>query len=300
MFDARTLLSAAITFAAVLSRPSLFAVERGNIDLAIISLMIFGFFLVDHQKHPTKQFLTTALIAFLTVLKVYPIATVVVFLRNRRGLRTAVLACAISAAALILTSGRSLHRVFENIPMPISGTYGAIPFFLAMSFHSSLTPMIERHHLIASAGSIVVATLSAITATAYRSKFCRFFPPLNFENARGRIAISCLAIFCFTFLAGAAFGYRLIFLLGVLGYLVSDLNQRHSLRSLPVAIGLLIFLWIPLSRFVVIGQAIDGLAFAVASSWLGSALFVRLEIPESAEYPIERPHHGSVGWTQTE
>ena len=77
------------------------------------------------------------------------------------------------------------------------------------------------------------------------------------QFAHGCITVSCLTIFCFVFIAGANFNYRLIFLLGVLAYLVDDINERvsegvskgMSLRSLPVAILILLLLWKPIRLF---------------------------------------------------
>jgi hypothetical protein len=275
LFTSEGWLTAALAFAGILSRPPLFAVERGNIDMAVFSLMIFAFFLIEHQKQTVRSFLSGVLIAFLTALKIYPIAAVAVFLRNRKGFRTALFVGLLSVAALLVTSGRNLSRVIENTPQFSVGSYGAFPLFVVMSLHSfhSLVTLLENHHMIASVGGVVIAGLSVFAGSVCRATVDRFFPPLDFDSARGCIAISCLAIYCFTFLIGSAFDYRLIFLLGVLAYLVCDLDKGASLRALPASIGLLLFLWMPITRWALAGQALDGLVFVAASAWLGSTLF---------------------------
>ena len=154
--------SAAVVFAGILSRPSLFAVERGNVDLAIFSLLVFGLFLVSRQKPRAKSFLTGVLIVFLTVLKIYPIAAVAVFLRNRKGLQTALLTGVLSISALILTSGKDLLHVIRNTPQKVVASYGAFPFLFVIgirTFHS-LGIALENHHWMASAGGGVLAAIA--------------------------------------------------------------------------------------------------------------------------------------------
>jgi hypothetical protein len=75
--------------------------------------------------------------------------------------------------------------------------------------------------------------------------------------------------------ACANFNYRLIFLLGVLAYLVDDINEGVSegvsQRSLPFAILILLLLWKPF-RLSLPHEVLDGTAFVIASAWLGNSL----------------------------
>jgi len=285
LFTSRRWVSFAVVLAGVLSRPSLFAVERGNIDLAIFSLLVFGLFLGARRKPRARTFSDGLLVVLLTILKVYPVAAVAAFIRNRKGLRTASVVAALAIAGLLITSGRSLARVLGNTPQFATGSYGAFPFFSVISLYTfhSLTPILENHHWIASLAGLLMAVLATLAAAANRDKFDRLVPRLDFESARGQIAIACLAIYCFTFLAGAAFTYRLIFLLGVLAFLVDALNKSTSLRFLPACLGLLAFLWVPIARFSLLLQLLDGLVFFVASAWLGSTLLSRLGLSQSDE-----------------
>jgi hypothetical protein len=93
LFTSRRWVSFAVVLAGVLSRPSLFAVERGNIDLAIFSLLVFGLFLGARRKPRARTFSDGLLVVLLTILKVYPVAAVAAFIRNRKGLRTAFRGC---------------------------------------------------------------------------------------------------------------------------------------------------------------------------------------------------------------
>ncbi len=102
-----------------------------------------------------------------------------------------------------------------------------------------------RHNIIASVGAMVLAALSVVAGVIYRDRLDQFLPQLDFDRARGCIATAGLAIFCFAFLSGSSVDYRLIFLLGVIAYLVEDLNRGNYRRSLPATVILLMFLWIP-------------------------------------------------------
>jgi hypothetical protein len=292
LFRAWNLLSAGLVLAGVVSQPSLFVVERGNVDMAVFSMMIFGFILADRQRPIVKSLITRLLVAFLTCLKIYPIAALAVFLRNRKGIGTALLAGVLSVLGLLVTTGRSLPLVFANTPQVTWASYGSLPFFLVLSLHTSrwLATMVENHHLIATGGGAVIAGLSVFAGLHWRGALERFLPRLDFESVWGRIAIACLAVYCFTFLIGAEFDYRLIFLLGVLAYLVRDLEERGSLRSLPASIGLLCLLWTPITPYAFVDiatQILDGLVFALASAWLGLALLDHLGKAEVGPSPDE-------------
>jgi hypothetical protein len=92
--------------------------------------------------------------------------------------------------------------------------------------------------------------------------------------------------------AGANFNYRLIFLLGVLAYLVDDINEGvsesvsegASLRSLPVAILILLLLGKPF-RLSLPHEVLDGTVFVIASAWLGNLLLSRRSSRSTALTP---------------
>jgi hypothetical protein len=96
--------------------------------------------------------------------------------------------------------------------------------------------MIQDRHSVTQIGPILLGVLAMLTGAACGRRFDRFLPPLDCDTAIGCIAIACLAIFCFAFTSGASYNYRLIFLLGALAYLVDDMNQGVTLRSLPTAV----------------------------------------------------------------
>jgi len=276
LFSARSWLSAIIIFFAVISRSVLFAVERGNTDQIIFSLLVLGLFLIDRQKNRLKPFFKGLLIVLLTVLKIYPVAAVVIFIRHRRGILKAVLTGTLSIAALVLTAGRRLPVLLGNTPRDSLLSFGAYPFFLALGEHTlrRTVAIIQAHNSTVQIGALLLGALAMLAGLACGDRLIRFLPPLDSDRARGCIAIAGLAIFCFAFVSGASYDYRLIFLLGALAYLVEDMNQGMSLNSLPAAVLIVLLLWKP-SYLSSGGELSDGLVFIMASAWLGNSLLSR-------------------------
>ncbi|WP_353063699.1 glycosyltransferase 87 family protein [Tunturibacter psychrotolerans] len=273
LFRTKTWVSALIVFFALTSKATLFLVERGNIDQLIFFLLVFGFFLIDRQRAELKSLFTGILVGVLTVLKIYPVVTAVVFIRNRNGFMKTLLVAVLSIAALIVTAGHSLPVVLSNTPRDSQWSFGAFPFFMAIGSHSifASVPPVFRHRVVASLGGVALGALSLVAAFIYRDRVDQFFPQLDFDHARGRLAISGLAIFCFVFVSGASYNYRLIFLLGILAYLVEDIDNGTTRRSVPTAILLVLLMWgsFSLSMF---REILDGLTFVLATAWLGTSL----------------------------
>ena len=288
LFRAKTWPSAWITFFAVTSWSVLFAVERGNTDQLIFSLLIFGLFLIDRQRPPLRSPLLGLLIGVLTVLKVYPVVVSVLFVGRRNGVIKTLLAAGFSLTALLLTSGHRLLTLLSNTPEDSEISFGAYPFFLAMSRRIPLlsSATFLNHPHAASIGALIIAVLSIGAASIYGDRLDRFLPKLDFDHARGRLAVSGLAIFCFAFVLGASYDYRLIFLLGVLALLVDDMYAGTSRRSLYVAVLILLLmegqLYLSFSH-----EIIDGLVFIISSAWLGTSLLHRIRSEHPPLLPLE-------------
>jgi hypothetical protein len=274
LLNARTLVSAGIVLLALTSRCVLLAVERGNTDQGVFFLLVFGFFLIDQQRPELRTRLTAFLITILTVIKLYPIIAVTVLLDRRRGLLKSAVTAAVSLSALLLTAGTKLRLLLENTPRDPDMSFGAFPLFYSLSRHTmhSLTPVIVAHRAAAPLAALALGAASLLAGVALGARLDRFLPRLRSDHARGAIAIACLSIFCFAFAAGSSYDYRLIYLVGVLAYLVQDINEGISLRSLPAAILILSLLWKPFWLSLV-GELSDGMVFIMASAWLGNSLY---------------------------
>jgi len=277
LFSATRLGSGLIVFLAIISGPVLFAMERGNIDQILFALLVFGFFIIERTHGSARTFLECSLIVVLTILKIFPIAAVVVLLKNRQRLLLAALTVVVSVAALLVTCGQDLPKVFANTPRVTLASFGGYTFFDAISHAIHVLPIASKiNPRIALIGSLVLALLSVIAGLKYRTHLDKFLPSLDFYRARGCIAVSCLAIYVFVFFGGANFNYRLIFLLGVVGYLVEDMEQTKTSRSLLPAVAIVFFCLIPF-RHVLLREVLDGLIFCVACAWLSTQLFDRIK-----------------------
>lgn len=280
LFKAEKRTCAIVTFLAVLSWPVMFAMERGNIDQVVFTFLVFGFFFIERQNAKIRPYLIGALIVFLTVLKIYPVVASIVQIKNRKGALIALMTGILSVAGLILVNGKNVFRALANTPHITWMSFGAYPFFLAISRHLPhfLAAAVDRHdRTLPSIAALVLAILSIMAGAKYKDRLYRFVPPLDFNRAVGCIAICCLAIYCFVFLSGSNFDYRLIFLTGVLAYLIDHMNGDDSLRSLPAAILFLLFCTTP-SHTVFIHELLDGTVFILASAWLGTSLLDRIRI----------------------
>ena len=273
LFNARRWISAAIVLLALTSHCVLLAVERGNTDQGVFFLLVLGFFLIDRQRPELRDRLTRALISLLTVIKLYPIAAVTVFLDRPRGLRKAAITGLVALAALLLTTGAKLPLLLANTPRDPDMSFGTFPFFYSLTRHtlSSLSPAILMNRGAAPLAALLLGIVAAIAGVALGSRLDHVLPPLRSKTPRGAIAIACLSLFFFVFVAGSNYNYRLIYLVGALAYLVEDLDQGTSLRSLPASILILALLWKPFWLSLT-GELCDGMVFVMVSAWLGNSI----------------------------
>ena len=279
LLEARTWIAGIIAFFAVTSRAVLLSVERGNIDQVVLFLLVVGFLLIDRMSHKIKPELRGCLVVFLTILKIYPVASAIVLVRNRKGAPAAVVTAALAVAALLVTAGHELPLILANTPQSIFGSFWSFPLNVAISdhLHRSSTGADPQYRYLPSVVALLFAALSVLAGISFRKQLGRCLPPLDFNRANGCIAVGCLAIYCFVFVLGSNFDYRLIFFVGILAYMVDDLNQRKSLRSLPAAILFLALMWKPYHLSLMFGL-LDGCTFALACAWLGTSLLDNLNV----------------------
>jgi hypothetical protein len=283
MFRARTRTAGALIFFAMLCWPLLFAIERGNTDLVLFALLVFGALAIEPERARSTSVLRGALIVLLTILKIYPIAAVVALIRNRRAVFSAALTAVVAVAALVLTCGHDLRYVLANTPQEISKSFGSFSFLMVVGRHltSGFRQTIATHETLASVFGVAVGAAALVMGACWRIALQRALPVPDVKAARGFLAFSGLAIYCLAFVRGSSFDYRLIFLLAPLMYLIEDLNRKQSRRALPAALVLLALLWSPYLTHELVQEVLDLVVFAGASAWLGAALMTHLE-PEKA------------------
>lgn len=290
LFHTETAASAIIVFLASCSPPILFGLERGNVDVFIFSILVIFYSFLSKMGGRSRSLGISCTIILLTVLKIYPIAAAAVFARGRRGYLYAFFTALVAIVALLLTAGgHELKAIAANTPQQTWLSYGELRIFLAarqvwwhqselgdkvgsLPFDSAAGFASQRFRLMSGVFTLTVA-MGSIYLLFRRSKLIlNFVPELEPTSARGAIAISCLAIFCFTFMLGSNFDYRLIFLLGVLsGSLHAyDIKRQRSLLIVPGVI--LIFCWL---SFLSIGtlpflldELLDWVLFLGGIAWL--------------------------------
>lgn len=275
LFTTRTVVSGVLVFLALVSHCVLFCVERGNTDQPVFFLLVAGLFLIFRQRPELRPRWTSLLLVCLTVLKIYPVSAVTVFLQRRRGWIRASLTALAAVAALVLTSGSRLPLVISNTPLDSERSFGTFPFFYAIGSHllHPLVPLIVEHRAAAPLGAMLLGGIGLLLGALSGNRLERMLPALDASRPRGAIALACLSIFCFAFVAGSSYDYRLIYLTGALAWLVEDLDTGNK-RSLPAALLILLLLWKPFWLSIT-GELIDGAVFLMSSLWLGHALASR-------------------------
>jgi hypothetical protein len=123
LFSSRGCVAGILTYLSVLGWPLLWGIERGNIDVLVFGASVFGFLLIRGRRELIGL---AALIVVLTVLKIYPAAMAVVFLRQRNGWTCMFAVAATAVVALVGTSGHALRMVFHNTPQDIGRSFGSM------------------------------------------------------------------------------------------------------------------------------------------------------------------------------
>ncbi len=293
LFRSKTLIGSVLVFFAVMAWPVIYAVERGNSEQFVFFPIIAGFLLIARQKPENRWLSGGALITALTMLKVFPIAACVALLRNRaQTLKVAAIGL-FAGAAFLLTCYSRIGLVAKNTPQDIYMSYGAMNFFVTIAglFSPSLANLLFTREILTMIAAAVLALLSVIVGLRQQHTLNRFLPSLNFDSGRGMIAVASLAIFCFTFVRGSSYCYRLMILLGVLAYLIEDIDAGNLRRSLPSAVVLLLFLSMT-PHHVVIYQTLSAVIFAVACAWIGPALLHQMELGRAV---VEERRHNTRG-----
>jgi hypothetical protein len=295
LLKSTNLQTALLIFFAVASGGVLFAIERGNTDQVVFALLVFGLLHAMRKQAGTRTILVALLIVVLTVLKIYPVVAAAVLVRNRKGVLLAVATGVTAIAALLLTGGRDAQRALMNTPADLRMSFGAYPSFwhLAHPVYGTFgrLPMLNDPGRGYSLAAVALAVAAIAFAGHYRRALYAMVPPLRFDRPTGAVAASCLAVYCSVFISGTNYNYRLLFLIGVLAYLIEDLN-RFALRGRSLALAVAIVLLLNTdSKILQVPHALfDLFVFAMAAAWLGTALLenVGLLAPYEAS-PIDPP-----------
>lgn len=299
LFRTRRPITWLAAFGFSLAPPVLLGVERGNGDILIFSLLVFGIAISKGLGVQARPLVRGALVAALTVLKIFPIAAIAMLIRDRRGLAFAVIAASVALACLWL----SLHpgdmaHILGNTPQSVFNAFGALPLVQAAATTDMPAGVPVRS--LATVLALVVAIASAIIALVRPAAIQRLLPPLESGRIADDVALACLGIHLLAFMSGSSWDYRLIFLIGTVPPMLAayDRQPRRMLLVVPVLVG--VFLWAgPLSPYIHASEEVlDWAIFALVASWLTATIAPRIGLAQRVAEVIRLPasiRHDSGG-----
>jgi Glycosyltransferase family 87 len=235
---------------AIVSPSMMMAYERGNVDLLILAL-VGGAALVFAEDKPARMVGALVLTGLAVVLKLYPVFCIALAARISR--RTLWFAIALAALTLIycVLNFDYLVLIRKNTPTTWLLSYGfKVPF---LGLDRLLTEAkLPVTNLPNSWIPIAVVSLTLLLATAFsawaftrRHSFC-----MVANNTAGTAFLFGAGIYCGSFLLGANFTYRLMFLLLCLPQLMDwrkdrDIDGSHTPAvAQSILIAILLALWL--------------------------------------------------------
>jgi hypothetical protein len=293
IYDTQTVASGILAFTAVISPPVLLGVERGNIDVLIFAASVMTLYLMAKRTGLGATVIQCGVIAFLTVLKIYPIAGATVLARRRLGYAGIALTGLVAAIGLLgLVGPGELRAIAQNTPQSIALSYGDMPIFLAAYEHGLLPAIFESGALRVIAGmtALALAGIAILLSLRCSGILRRVLPPLDPATATGAVAMSCVSVFCFSFLLGSNWDYRLVFLLGVLPALLTAHDNERQVWTLVPPGAIVLFLWASKVswRILVPFEVLDWSLFVLGVMWLAQTVFAQQTV--SSERTRKQEH----------
>src|SRR5262245_1275450 len=238
-----------ISAIAILSPSVMMGIERGNIDLFILTLVGAAALVFAEQK-PTRMLWAVALIGLAVVLKLYPLFCVALAARfNWRTLRfAAILATGSLVYFMIIADYIPIIR--QNTPTSFMLSYGYKVPFLGLDHlraEARLGAIGFAHTWVPITLAMITVTLAAVTAL---SNFRYGSVCAAAESVVGTAFLFGAGIYCGTFLLGTNFIYRLMFLLLCLPQLqdwasATFVDDNRTVTSARVLLGAILFaLWL--------------------------------------------------------
>jgi hypothetical protein len=278
IFNTQTFVTGIVAFIAAISPPVLLGLERGNIDMLIFSVLVSSLFLLAKATGFGALIISSGLIAFLSILKIYPVVSASIFIRQRLGWWGIGLTGVLVVVGLLSLGGLDeLKAIAQNTPQQLSLAYGALPIFLFASNHGLLQNVdASALRTIAACFALFVAG-SAIIVSLLRPNILRDFVPNLDKSSEAIVAMACMSIFCFTFVLGSNFDYRLTFLIGVLPFLLKVYDEQRQAYGLVAPAAIILFVYLSrISRLILVPfELMDWFLFFVGIIWLGEVFFRR-------------------------
>jgi hypothetical protein len=227
----------ALASLAVLSPSVLMGVERGNIDLLILTL-VGGAALIFKAQNLHRIVWAGVLISVAIVLKLYPMFCIALVARpNRRAFLLAGVLAVVGVCYLVLIFP-DLVFIRQNTGTSYILSYGYKVVFLGLDYLRSEANLLPLRladtwmPFTLAILTICLATAIALLNIRFGNAFCTVS-----DNVAGTAYLLGSGIYCGTFLLGADFAYRLMFLLLCLPQVLDWGNRRFVEREPTSTIG---------------------------------------------------------------
>ena len=224
IYASKTVREMCLLLIAGLSVAPLFAIEQGNTDLLIFSLLFFAFLLRENFAGPLLFFVAI-------LLKIYPVAAFAVDTarrpKKRRHLSAAPL---VAAIAIFAWRWREVDAIRHATPATFLNSYGILSLqklirFWAVDSGWSFHKAAIGGWIVAGAcwaAALAIAAFVWLKSPGYEKELLQSKPGLLFATFSG--------IYVFCFLAGSNFDYRLIYLIPTLPFAMELTRRPHASR----------------------------------------------------------------------
>lgn len=235
-----------LLYASILCSPSIMlAIERGNNDLIVFIILAIALLIIERDKF-YLDCLSMIMVIFASIIKLYPVFAISVFLKMKRQKFVFFLIFAITFfGTYIIYNFDNLKLISRATPRSKHLSYGSKVIFDVLadldftSYFRWITPPI----IILLLTSIVLVLLFAPNSNKMLNKFDDF----DIQKISS-FRIGC-SIYIGTFFIGNNWDYRLIFLIFTIPQILLWIKSQNSLSmfSILALIGIIMTSW--LSRF---------------------------------------------------
>jgi hypothetical protein len=224
-------LNGVIALAALVSPSVMMGVERGNLDLLVLTLVAASALIYD-ERRLASSLAVVGLLSLGIALKLFPIFCVSLVARFSR--KTFIVACVLSAAgcAYLTLAFQYLVLIRRNVPTTFVLSYGYKAIFLGMDHmrdEAGLSPWQLANTwlpFLATAFVLICAVAVATRSVFNKREFC-----IIDRSSAGTAFLFGAGIYCGTYLLGTNFIYRLMFLLLCIPQLLDWLMRKYQKAS---------------------------------------------------------------------
>jgi hypothetical protein len=259
------------------SPPSMFLIERGNVDMIIYSLVVFGSYFYSSTSY-RKSIFSDILFVISVFLKLFTLPALITNGLLRREYRN-IISIAISILFLFFVL-LNYPNIFSNTGFGISWSYGS-----TVAPKRFLLLMGDRYQYLSARSlglilSILIIIFSLLmTVVIKHSSNSTILNVFEYkQNIRSHLYVSGSSIFIGTFIIGSNWDYRLVFLSCVIPYLAHKTrNYTSTLPSLGIAL-ITLLLYTPFLPGIagpldIINELFDWALFSYFSISLMSIMF---------------------------